>query len=63
MTNMSGVYGLIWARCNDITKDGDSAELALAGIQDLSFPAFGESLSRISYIIRFLCLILEGWGV
>lgn len=62
MTNMSGVYGLIWARCYAITKD-DGAELASAGIQDLSTPAFGESLSRISYIIQFLCLILEGWGV
>lgn len=60
--NMSSVNGLIWACCNDITKD-DSAELALAAIQDLSFPAFGESLSRISYIIQFLCLILEGWNV
>lgn len=34
MTNMSSVYGLIWVCCNDISKD-DSAELALAGIQDL----------------------------
>lgn len=62
MTNMSGVYGLIWACCNDMTTD-DGAELASAGIQDLSFPAFGEILSRISYIIQFLCLILGGWRV
>lgn len=59
MINMSSVYGLICACYNDITKD-DSAELASAGIQDLSFPAFGERLSRINYIIAFLCLTLEG---
>lgn len=46
ITHISGVYGLIWACCNGITKDV-SAELALAGTQDPSFPAFGESLSRL----------------
>lgn len=40
----------------------DSAELALAGIPDLSFPAFGESLSRTSYIMGVFVLNIGGMG-